>query len=247
MMERRAPLFPPDALPKKLDNCPTGTRPAETVPVLQKAICRIIERALDCQTALDFRQYRDNHFGQYANLALALSGSVTPQPELIQAALREQERSFAALGPELFGLNETNTALHYAVTLRKVYRIIPAIGSRPISANQVHTDLEFLRQYIPAILFAGFHHGCLLAAMHKKRKLTPSILREVLCGFQFVEHAYVVAMQAHDLRFPEKILHPLAVAARSISHETKGDVTEIAKDAIEEFEAWRPYRERANA
>jgi hypothetical protein len=132
--------------------------------------------------------------------------------------------------------------------MRKTYEFLRGIINKVKldEAEKRDEDRSLGKRCMGASLWASYHYEFLLTAVSKKTRLPNDVLREALGGLKFADIAYTTAKQGYLLRYPENARHKHYTEEHPCDHVAHGHVEEIAADALQEFEDWAPYRERAN-
>jgi hypothetical protein len=248
-LDKSTTPFPFSSIPRRLK-----LKPAELVPALRKAVDDLILRSLKSKDAAEFRRIREHDIGEYASFVRALSTFVltnvddATHTKIINETLTANEHRLKLSGLDVIGIDATNEALFYFVTMRKTYELVRDIRSKLqlTESQSVAEDRSLSKRSSEASLWVTYHYEFLLAAVAKKNQLPSDVLREALEGLKFADIAYTCAKQAYLLRYPEKALHKYYAAEHPCDHAEHGSTEEIAADSLKTFDEWAPYRERAN-
>jgi hypothetical protein len=175
----------------------------------------VVDLLLACSSVEAFRTERNKVFGKYSLFAKALSKLVLtdadPQThqQLVQGSLAAQEKKLKEFGADLFGIESTTEAVFSLVTLRRAYKLIPAILAKP--ADREDEDQKLSREFGSAALWASLHLDVLMAAISKKKILTSEVLAEILSGLRLALSAYAFAREGYNIRYPaqERSMFPV--------------------------------------
>jgi hypothetical protein len=248
-LEKSSTPFPFSSVPRNLK-----IEPAELIPALRRAIDDLIKRQLKSKDVAEFRRIREHDIAEYAAFVKALSSFVltkvdrTTHTKIVNSTLTANEHRFKLSGLDVIGIDATNEALFYFVTMRKTYDFVRGILGKLKLAEPhcIAEDRSLSKRCSESSLWVTYHYEFLLATVARKNRLPNDVLREALEGLKFSDIAYTCAKQGYLLRYPEKALHKFYAAERPSDHAEHGSTEEIAADALRTFDDWAPYRERAN-
>jgi hypothetical protein len=187
----------------------------EIVKVVRNETRSVVALLLACSSADTFRTERNKVFGKYSLFAKALSkltltdADTLTHQQLVQGSLAAQEKKLKEFGADLFGIDATTEALFSLVTLRRAYKLIPAILAK--QTDREDEDQKLSREFGLAAIWASLHLDVLMSAISQKKIITAEVLAEVLCGLRLAVSAYAFAREGYKIRYysPEPSMFPI--------------------------------------
>ena len=187
----------------------------EIVKAVRNETRSVVALLLGCSSADAFRTERNKVFGKYSLFAKALSklaltdADTHTHQQLVQGSLAAQEKKLKEFGADLFGVEATTEALFSLVTLRRAYKLIPAIMAK--QTDREDEDQKLSREFGLAAIWASLHLDVLMSAITQKKIISSDVLAEILCGLRLAVSAYAFARQGYSLRYqsPEPSMFPI--------------------------------------
>ncbi len=179
---------------------------ASVIKLLAREMDDVAIPLIRCRNRREFESVLTERFPSYVKLSMAIANVVrsvvkdSDYARLVQEGLDDIEKKFCAEENAYLGADEKREIMFSLATLKKAFRLIPELLSRPIPAESAEQDNQLAGAFgIQTILFQ-LHMQCLIVAINRKESLNPEVLEEIIEGLRGSVLAYASIRQALELR-----------------------------------------------
>jgi len=161
---------------------------------------------IHCRNRREFESVLKEQFPSYVKLSTAIANVVrsvvkdSDHARLVQDGLDDIEKKFCAEENTYLGADEKREIMFSLATLKKAFRLIPELLSRPVPAEAVEREKQLAGTFGICTILFQLHLQCLIVAIDRKESLNPEVLEEIIEGLRGSVMAYATIRQALELR-----------------------------------------------